>query len=61
MQKTRVDRSPEADFYTAQSLGPTFGKLVVAACESLLGDADPNSYTFVEIAAETGSIRVTRR
>jgi len=50
--KTRVDRSPEADFYTAQSLGPIFGKLVVAACESLLGDADPNSYTFVEIAAE---------
>ena len=50
--KTRVGRSPEADFYTAQSLGPIFGKLVVAACESLLGDADPNSYTFVEIAAE---------
>ena len=50
--KTRVDRSPEADFYTAQSLGPIFGKLVVAACESLLGDTDPNNYTFVEIAAE---------
>ena len=50
--KTRVGRSPEADFYTAQSLGPIFGKLVVAACESLLRDADPNSYTFVEIAAE---------
>ena len=50
--KTRVGRSPKADFYTAQSLGPIFGKLVVAACESLLGDTDPNSYTFVEIAAE---------
>ena len=50
--KTRVGRSPETDFFTAQSLGPIFGQLVVAACESLLGDADPNSYTFVEIAAE---------
>jgi len=50
--KTRVGHSPETDFYTAQSLGPIFGQLVVAACESLLGDADPNSYTFVEIAAE---------
>ncbi len=50
--KTRVGRSPEADFYTAQSLGPIFGQLIVAACENLLGDADPNSYTFVEIAAE---------
>lgn len=50
--KTRVGRSPEADFFTAQSLGPIFGQLIVAACESLLGDADPNSYTFVEIAAE---------
>jgi SAM-dependent MidA family methyltransferase len=50
--KMRVGRSPESDFYTAQSLGPIFGQLVVAACESLLGDNDPNTYTFVEIAAE---------
>ena len=50
--KMRVGHSPETDFYTAQSLGPIFGQLVVAACESLLGDTDPNSYTFVEIAAE---------
>ena len=50
--KLRVGRSPESDFYTAQSLGPIFGQLVVAACESLLGDTDPDTYTFVEIAAE---------
>ena len=50
--KMRVGRSTETDFYTAQSLGPIFGQLVVAACESLLGDTDLNTYTFVEIAAE---------
>tara|TARA_Y100000588_G_C14104416_1_gene860258 strand:- start:76 stop:1005 length:930 start_codon:yes stop_codon:yes gene_type:complete len=50
--RRRVGRSPETDFHTAQSLGPIFGQLVVAACKSLLVDTDLNSYTFVEIAAE---------
>jgi len=52
--KTRVGHSSKTDFYTAQSLGPIFGQLVVAACETLLGNTNASDYTFVEIAAEPG-------
>lgn len=47
----RVGRDPETDFYTAASLGPLFARMVVAACQSLLGDAIAR-HTFVEIGPE---------
>jgi SAM-dependent MidA family methyltransferase len=52
--RMRVGRDRSADFYTATSLGPIFGELVVAACAKLLRAAglDPAAHTFVEIGAE---------
>jgi SAM-dependent MidA family methyltransferase len=52
--KPRIGRTPEADFFTASSLGPIFGELVAEACVSLLRGLDPESFTFVEIGAEPG-------
>lgn len=52
--RERVGRSAETDFFTASSLGPVFGELVVAACLNLLGDHDPAFFSFVEIGAERG-------
>lgn len=48
----RVGRNRHADFYTNQSLGTLFGKLVAASAASLLGLARCSEYTFVEIGAE---------
>jgi SAM-dependent MidA family methyltransferase len=51
-QRRRIGRAPEADFFTATSLGPVFGELVVAACVALLDQRPPRDYTFVEIGTE---------
>jgi SAM-dependent MidA family methyltransferase len=48
----RIGRAPATDFFTAASLGPIFGELVVASCVDLLGPRPPGAYTFVEIGAE---------
>ena len=53
--RRRIGRAPEADFFTASSLGPVFGELVVAACAALLDQRPPRDYTFVEIGAETSA------
>jgi SAM-dependent MidA family methyltransferase len=52
-RRRRIGRAPEADFFTATSLGPVFGELVVAACVTLLDQRPPRDYTFVEIGAES--------
>ena len=51
-QRKRVGRQSQTDFYTAQSLGPVFGKLVVQSCATLLGKSNLSEYVFVEIGAE---------
>jgi SAM-dependent MidA family methyltransferase len=51
----RIERAPDADFFTATSLGPVFGELVVAACIDLLGPQPPGAYTLVEIGTEPDS------
>lgn len=54
--RLRVGRDHAADFYTSASLGPTFGRLVVAAAAHLAGGkAAAASLAFVEIGAEPGS------
>lgn len=53
--KPRIGYAPEADFLTATTSGPVFGKLVVAACTGILGDDDPSAYEFVELGAENGA------
>jgi SAM-dependent MidA family methyltransferase len=53
-ESDRIGRHKEADFFTASSLGPVFGELVVASVGNLLGDHDPGRFTFVEIGAEQG-------
>ena len=53
--RQRVGRARSADFYTATSLGPVFGELVVAAAVKLLGMREASAYAFVEIGAEPGS------
>lgn len=50
----RVGRSPRHDFYTAESLGQVFARLVSTAAEDLIG-SDTAHHNFVEIAAEPGS------
>lgn len=52
--RARVGLSDQTDFFTASSLGPVFGELVVAACVHLLGDQDPAQFKFIEIGAEAG-------
>lgn len=53
-QRERVGRSPERDFYTAESLGKVFAQLVTTAAADLLGPKTARKSTFVEIAAEPG-------
>lgn len=53
----RVGRNEESDFYTSQSLGPIFGKLVVSAVRKLLEDfkghpVDLKQWTWVEVGYE---------
>lgn len=54
--KTRVGRSKDSDFYTAESLGSVFSKLVVESIQSLIKkselSADLSDYTFIEIGTE---------
>ena len=54
-QKKRVSRTSDSDFYTAESLGQLFSKLIIAAVEiyssSKLSD-DLSEYTFIEIGTE---------
>lgn len=50
----RVGRSAQTDYFTASSLGPVFGELVVACCVNLLGANDPANFKFVEYGAEGG-------
>jgi SAM-dependent MidA family methyltransferase len=52
-RRRRIGRAADADFFTAASSGPVFGELVAAACADLLGQQPPDSFTFVEIGAET--------
>lgn len=50
--RQRVGRGGGTDFYTASTSGAVFGELITAAAATLLGDADPRDFTFVEIGAE---------
>lgn len=52
--RARVGRSPERDFYTAESLGRVFSQLVVDACIHLIGPEQVAASSFVEIGAEPG-------
>lgn len=52
-ERQRIGYGGNTDFYTATTSGTLLGELVVAACATLLGDADPAEYTFVEAGAET--------
>ncbi len=50
-EKHRVGRTREADFYTAESIGPVFARLVLAAADHLLGGTLAE-HTFIELGAE---------
>lgn len=54
-QKKRVGRSWKGDFYTAQSIGSVFFKLLKASIQYLLEEENLNTYTFIELGAEAGS------
>jgi len=49
--RRRIGRDPDADFFTATSLGPVFGELVAAAAAALLGPAAA-AHAWVELGAE---------
>lgn len=53
--RTRIGRTPKADFTTASQLQPVFGELVAAAAQALLKaqGEDAAAYTFAEIGNET--------
>jgi len=53
--RDRVGRRSNRDFYTAESLGPVFARLVITAAEDLLPKGLANKSTFIEIAAEPGA------
>lgn len=53
-ERARIGFGAGTDFFTSTSSGPIFGRLVVAACASLLGPGAPAAMTFVEIGAEQG-------
>ena len=59
-ERERVGRSPERDFYTAESLGKVFAQLVTTAAHDLLGADTASRSTFVEIAAEPGAELLSR-
>lgn len=50
--RRRVGRGGGTDFYTASTSGAVFGELIAAAAVTLLDDADPRDFTFIEIGAE---------
>ena len=49
---TRVGRNRSADFYTAESLGSVFRRLILSAAETLTSKEFLRKATFVEIGAE---------
>ena len=51
-ERPRVGRAEDRDFYTAESLGPVFARLVGAAAVELLGAERATASTFVEIGPE---------
>jgi SAM-dependent MidA family methyltransferase len=58
-ERERVGRTPQRDFYTAESLGPVFANLVIAAVQDILGEATVRQSQFIEIAAEPGAELLT--
>ena len=54
--RARVGTQPGTDFFTASSLGPVFGELVLATVLGQLRQRHetPDKFTFVEIGAEAG-------
>jgi len=52
--RNRIGKSSASDFFTASSLGPVFGELVVASVQTLLKGRNPAKFTFVELGAEVG-------
>ncbi|RPG82924.1 MAG: hypothetical protein CBC33_009785 [Coraliomargarita sp. TMED73] len=59
-QESRVGRSPDRDFYTAESLGRVFSELIVDASKKLLGTERASHSRFIEIAAEPGRSLIDR-
>lgn len=53
-ETARVGRAADRDFYTAESLGPVFARLIATAAEDLLPAGKAAAHTFIEIAAEPG-------
>ena len=51
-ERKRVGRTPQRDFYTAESLGPVFAELVVASVQDIIGESLARESCFIEIAAE---------
>ncbi|MFP4069700.1 MAG: SAM-dependent methyltransferase [Opitutales bacterium] len=51
-KRQRVGRAAKTDFYTAESLGVVFARLVATAAEDLLGPDLAAASQFIEIAAE---------
>jgi SAM-dependent MidA family methyltransferase len=51
----RVGRHSSRDFYTSESLGPVFAKLIATAAVDLLPTGLAAKSTFIEIAAEPGA------
>jgi SAM-dependent MidA family methyltransferase len=58
--RERVGRGPDHDFYTAESLGKVFARLVTTAAHDLLGEATAAQSTFIEIAAEPSAELLSR-
>jgi SAM-dependent MidA family methyltransferase len=56
----RVGRTPDRDFYTAESLGQVFAQLVTTAAHDLVGESMAKQCTFIEIAAEPGADLLSR-
>ncbi len=51
----RVGRDDQTDFYTSESLGPVFGRLIADAATAILpSNQTPEQTTFLEIGAEEG-------
>ena len=55
-KRERVGTAEGTDFYTSATMGAVFGKLLVAAAQSLLAEAglDTRECSFIEIGAEPG-------
>ena len=58
--RKRVGRSPDRDFYTAESMGKVFAQLVTTAAHDLLGQTTAAQTTFIEIAAEPSAELLSR-